>query len=416
MQTDFDVLIVGGGLVGASLACALRGSGLKIGIVEATSLGASTQPSYDDRTLALAYGSRRIFDGMGLWPAIAQHGVTPIRRIHISDRGRFGFTRLDANDAGLEALGYVVANRALGAALYTALADQSAIALICPATVGSVILDSEAARVQVRAGDAEYSLTARLLVAADGANSPVRDAVGIEAHRINYEQTAVVTTVTPERAHGYTAYERFTDSGPLALLPVGADSCAVVWSVRSDAVDTVMGWGDATFGARLQEAFGERLGRFMRVGKRQVYTLPLTRVTEHVRPRLALIGNAAHTVHPVAGQGFNLGLRDVAALSQVLLDGVTAGRDIGDVTVLQRYADWRARDNRRVAGFTHSLIRIFSNDYFPLALARNIGLLAVDLLPPLKRRLIRMTSGISGRLPRLACGLPLRTPTSHDPT
>ncbi len=411
MRTDFDVLIVGGGLVGASLACALRGSALNVGVVEAFPLKASAAASADDRTLALAFGSRRIFEAIGVWDAIARRSAVPIRQIHISDRGRFGVTRLNAADAGLDALGYVVTHRALGVALYEALDGQTNISLIAPATVRSVALVEPAARVTVQVGDATHELTARVVVAADGANSAVREAVGIEAQRVTYDQTAVVSSVTTERAHQNTAYERFAATGPLALLPLEAQRCAVIWTVASDTVDTVLGWDDDTFRSRLQEQFGERLGRFTQVGRRQAFPLALTRVPEHVRARLALIGNAAHSLHPVAGQGFNLGLRDVAALAQVLVDGVAAGRDPGERALLQSYADWRTRDNRVTAAFTHSLVRIFSNNYFPLTWGRSLGLLAVDLLPPVKRRLIRMTSGLGGRLPRLACGLPLRAPT-----
>ncbi|MBI3900462.1 MAG: 2-octaprenyl-6-methoxyphenyl hydroxylase [Gammaproteobacteria bacterium] len=407
MQTDFDILIVGGGMVGASLAGALRDSRLRVGIVEAALPPATDTPGYDDRTVALAYGSRRIFEAMGVWSAIEQRGAAPIERIHISDRGRFGFTRLSAAEAGVPALGYVVANWVIGRSLYDAIAGHTGIEFLCPAIVQSVAFAPQSADVTINIGGNERRLSARLIIAADGADSPIRAAVGIDAQRVEYEQAAIVSSVTPERAHHGTAYERFTETGPLALLPAGPDRCAVVWTVPRDTVDAMLSWDDDTFRARLQECFGERLGNFGRVGKRQAYPLMLTRVREHVRPRLVLIGNAAHTVHPVAGQGFNLGLRDVAALAQVLLESANAGGDIGDLAVLQRYADWRARDNKRVANLTHSLIRLFSNNYLPLAYARNVGLVAVDLLPPLKRAFVRVTSGLGGRLPRLACGLRL---------
>ncbi len=410
MRTHYDVLIVGGGLVGASLAAALRGGPLSVGVVEAFSPPRSEPPSYDDRTLALSYGSRRIFAGIGVWEKITALGAVPIKRIHISDRGRFGITRLDAVDAGLEALGYVVTHRTLGIALHEAIASDPNIDVISPATVQSVTIDESVAHVRARASDGERVLTARLVVAADGANSPVREALGIEARRVAYAQTAIVSAVTTERRPEGTAYERFTESGPLALLPADAERFAVVWTVATDKADSVLAWDDETFRARLQDCFGERLGRFTRVGSRQAYPLALTRVEEHVRARLAVIGNAAHTLHPVAGQGFNLGLRDVAALAEVLVEGAAAGKDPGDLAWLRRYAQWRTRDNRVSTAFTHSLIRLFSNDYFPLTWGRNLGLLAVDLLPPVKRRLIAVTSGLAGRLPRLARGLPLRMP------
>lgn len=404
---DYDILIIGGGMVGASLACALGHSGLRIGVIEAVPLHASSQPSYDDRTVALACGSKRIFDGIGVWREITRHGESPIQRIHISDRERFGFTRLSAADAGLEALGYVVENRVLGEALYCTMQSFDNVSLVCPASMEAITFNPDVARVTIMQGGAARELTARLVVAADGADSAVRAAAGIEVQRMDYGQSAVVTNVTPEQPHHDTAFERFTDTGPLALLPMTQGRCAVVWSARTKEVDTILSWDDAEFLSRLQLRFGERLGRFMKVGRRKAYPLFLTRVSEHVHPRLALIGNAAHTVHPVAGQGFNLGLRDVATLSEVLTDALRQGRDLGDFGVLTRYADWRRRDNRLIARFTDSLIRLFSNDFLPLAVARNLGLIAVDLAPPFKRGFIRITSGLSGRLPRLARGLPL---------
>ena len=406
MRPDYDILIIGGGLVGASLAVALRESPLRIGVIEAVPLAASSQPSYDDRTLALAYGSKQIFDSIGCWRDIAPE-ATPIERIHISDRGHFGVTRLSAAESGMPALGYVVPNRALGVALMKTLQTAKNIAWLCPAEMQEIRLNPESASVTVRHNDASRTLTARLVIAADGAHSAVRAALGIEAERTEYCQSAIVTTVTAGEPHGNTAYERFTDTGPLALLPLTNNRCAVVWSAKADEVPTITGWSDAEFLAQLQDRFGDRLGAFTRLGKRTAYPLMLSRVKEQVRERLALIGNAAHTVHPVAGQGFNLGLRDVAVMAEILTDALRNGEDIGGLTALRRYADWRARDNRVTAGFTNGLIRIFSNNAFPLTFVRNAGLIAVDLLPGVKRRFVRVTSGLAGRLPRLARGLPL---------
>lgn len=408
MKTDFDILIIGGGLVGASLACALRRSSLRIGVVEAEAeaLSATAQPRYDDRTLALAYGSKIIFDSMGAW----DEGVldaTPIENIHISDRGRFGITRLSAAQAGLPALGYVVTHRALGAELFKSLQGSKQVEWLCPAEMQTIDFAPEAARVTLRHAGATRTVSARLVIAADGAHSAARAAAGLGAERIEYGQTAVVSTVTAGVPHGNTAYERFTDTGPLALLPLSENRCALVWSAEEKEVRTILDWSDAEFLAHLQERFGDRLGRFSRPGRRAAYPLALTRVPEQVRPRLALIGNAAHTVHPVAGQGFNLGLRDVAALAEILIDAERAGEDIGGFMTLRRYAAGRRRDNQATAVFTNGLIRVFSNNVFPLTFLRNAGLLAVDLMPGVKRGLVRVTSGMAGDLPRLARGLPL---------
>lgn len=403
----FDIVVIGGGMVGASLACALRDSGLRIAVVEAVPLSATAQPSYDDRTIALAYGSRRIFESIGVWEAIDAAGVCPIERIHVSDRGHFGITRLAAQDAGLPALGFVVENRVLGGALLSVLQNSKAIEWICPASMESLRVEADRAYVTIQAGESPRTLTARLVVAADGAHSAVRAAAGIAAVRTEYEQSAVVTNVTASRPVAGTAFERFTETGPIALLPMSQNRYAVVWSARRAQVEEMLAWPDEIFLAGLQERFGSRLGEFSRPGRRAAYPLALTKVREHARPRLVLIGNAAHTVHPVAGQGFNLGLRDVAALAEVLVSAQRAGTDIGDAALLERYARWRRRDNQVIASFTNGLVRIFSSALPPLALARNAGLVAVDLLPGVKRRFIGITSGLAGRLPRLARGLRL---------
>lgn len=411
MMTDaksgtYDILIGGGGLVGASLACALSGHGLRIGLIEAVPYGEPGQPSYDDRAIALAAGTQRIFTGMGLWPALESR-VTPIHRIHVSDRGRFGFARLDRAEEGVPALGYVALGRDLGAVLSARLAQCADVELIAPARVTGVEFAADTAQVRIAAGAGERSLATRLLVAADGAQSTLRDLLDIPTTTWEYGQTALIANVTPQRPHDNVAYERFTDSGPLALLPMSDARCALVWTLRDDQVDSVMALDDAAFLARLQERFGQRLGRLLRVGRRSAYPLRLVRARESVRPRLALIGNAAHTLHPIAGQGFNLGLRDVAALAEVLLDARRDGRDIGDAAVLARYADWRQGDHRRVIAFTDGLTRVFTSPLPPLAWARDLGMLALDLCPPAKRLFARLTMGQAGRLPRLVRGLGL---------
>ncbi|MEE8388087.1 MAG: 2-octaprenyl-6-methoxyphenyl hydroxylase [Acidiferrobacterales bacterium] len=404
---EFDIVIVGGGLVGASLACALGDGGLDIAVIEAIPPGDPGQPSYDDRTIALAYSSRRIFEGIGVWDSIAQRSACPVEHIHISDRGHFGFARLHAKDMQLEALGYVAETRALGAALYEVMSGFKNITLICPAVVTDVIIDEGTATLTLENDKKNKTIMTRLVVAADGDDSPLRRAVGIKASKRVYDQTAVVANVTPGHDHGNVAYERFTSTGPLALLPMPDNRCSVVWSTPRNNVDTILGWDDETWIAELQKRFGDRLGKFSRAGRRVAYPLALTRVRQSVVERVALIGNAAHTVHPVAGQGFNLGLRDVATLAQVIVDAQRAGKDFGSLDVLSSYADWRQRDNKQVASFTDGLIRIFSNENLPLTIARNLGLTFVNLFPGIRRSFIRRTSGLNGRLPRLARGLPL---------
>jgi len=404
---DYDILIIGGGMVGASLGIALGQLPIRVGLVEAVEFSSNAQPSYDDRTVALAYGSKRIFDTLGVWARLEARGITPIHRIHISDRGHFGFTRLSHADAGVTALGWVVENRVLGQALKSALAGCPNLDLVCPAVMERIDFTSDHAVVDVRRGEQVVALTARLVVAADGGRSTLRDQAGIAVRRRDYGQSALVTNVSIEKPHAHVAYERFTNRGPLAFLPMTEGRCAVVWSLPPEQIEPMLALEDNEFLTVLQEQFGMRLGRFLKVGRRAAYPLAFTEVTEQVRPRLALIGNAAHTVHPVAGQGFNLGLRDVAVLAEVLAGALREGQDPGDLAVLRAYADARRRDVHVISLFTNSLVRVFSNDRAALSILRNLGLVAVDVFPPARRALLRLSMGLAGRLPRLARGLPI---------
>lgn len=401
-----DVIITGGGMVGAGLACALSGQGLRIAVIEGIAADTRARPGYDDRAIALAWGTRRILEGLGLWAQLAGE-AEPIHRIHVSDRGHFGMARMDRADEGLPAIGYVVPARAIGAVLESALAAADDVERFCPAQVDEVVGGPQDIGVHVSRDGAGFPLHGRLLVAADGADSRVRAHFGIACLQRDYGQTAIVSNITPQLPHRNIAYERFTDSGPLALLPMTEQRCAVVWTVASQQADEVMQLSDAEFLARLQARFGQRLGRLQRVGRRQAWPLRLLQAQESVRKRLALIGNAVHTLHPIAGQGFNLGARDIAVLAEVVVDAVRRGEDPGSLAVLRRYGEWRRRDHRNVTVFTDTLARLFSLPLPALGTVRGAGLLAFDLLPPAKRLLTRMTMGRASRLPRLARGLPL---------
>lgn len=405
-MADFDVAIVGGGMVGASLACALGGQPLRVALIESVPFAAPAQPSYDDRSVALAWGARRVFEGMGLWDALAP-AAAPIREIHVSDRGHFGSARLSAAARGFEALGYVVENRSLGRTFAEALPGIGNVELICPARVASMETRAGEIRLCVEQDGRSRALSTRLLVGADGGQSAVRGHGGIGVVRTDYGQSAVIANVTPQAAHGDRAWERFTADGPLALLPMRDNRCSLVWTVRAERCEGILALPEREFLAALQARFGNRLGRLLRAGARSAYPLALVRAERYVGERLALIGNAAHTLHPVAGQGFNLGLRDVAVLAELISDACAQGRDPGAPQVLERYERWRTGDQRRAIALTDGLIRIFSSDFPPLVAARNLGMVALDLLPPLKGAMMRQTMGLAGRLPRLARGLPL---------
>jgi 2-octaprenyl-6-methoxyphenol hydroxylase len=405
-----QVTIVGGGMVGASLAVALAPLGLKVALVEAIPHGSGSQPSFDERTTALSNGSRRILETLGVWSEVAS-SATPIRKIHVSDQGRFGFARIDAAEQGLEALGYVVPNRALGDALWSRLARHAHIQLHCPAQVTRITAGEQAVGLEIVQGGAAADVDTRLVVAADGAQSAVRSAFGVDAQSRDYEQTAVITTVLPQRFHEHVAYERFTGSGPLALLPLDGGRCALVLTLSPATADAAMAWSDQEFLAEVQARFGFRLGRFLKVGRRAAYPLSITRATRTSAGRCAIVGNAAQGLHPVAGMGFNLGLRDVASLAELIAEHRhDAQFDAGAASLLAEYDAWRAADRSGVIAFTDGLVRLFANPLNMVRRLRNVGLLAFDLLPPAKAALSRLSTGTGagGRVPKLARGVALQ--------
>lgn len=405
-QLQYDIVIIGGGMVGATMAVALSGQGLRIAIVEAFPFRSDQQPSYDARSIALAYGSHKIFDAIGVWDDM-HDDATKIHKIHISDQGQFGVARLDAEQEGVDALGYVIENRVIGGALMKRLEQCEDVTLMCPAKIEAVSYEENKLVASIATDDGVISIHTQLLIAADGGNSQVRKLLDIDVTRWEYGQTAVIANVTPGFAHSNVAYERFTSSGPMALLPMSDNRCSLVLTVRDDDLDEILSLDDESFLQLLNDRFGFRLGKFERTSSRHSYPLVMLKSKEHVRNRVAIIGNAAHTLHPVAGQGFNLGIRDVSVLAEVLVDAKRAGKDLGSDTVLDAYVKQRKRDHMAVIGFTDSVARIFSNELGPLAHLRSKGLLATDLLPPLKHFLSKRTMGLAGRLPRLSRGVRL---------
>lgn len=406
MSETVDIAIVGGGMVGASLAMALCSSARRVALIEGVAPGDAGQLSFDDRTTAIGNGTRAMLGTLGLWQQLAPRAA-PIREICVTDAGRFGIARLKADEQDIEAFGYVITNRVLGAALWSALAAQPTVRRFMPASAEWRGVDQAGATLAVTTGAANSSpieLRAQLVVAADGADSAVRAALGLGAETVDYEQVAVIANVATTEPHQGVAHERFTPTGPIALLPLHDGARGLIWILAPDAARRALALPDGEFLRELQQSFGWRAGRFERAGRRAGYPLRLQRATATLAPRCVLIGNAAQALHPIAGQGFNLGMRDAALLAEMLLqyDG-----DAGAAALLQKFDRARASDRRGIVRFTDGLVRLFGDQRPGAGLARNLGLVAFDLLPPAKSALSRLSWGWDGKRPKLTRGVPL---------
>jgi len=404
---NYDIVIAGGGMIGTSLALALAPLGLRVAVVEAIARKEDQQPSFDDRSTALSRSTQRMFEAMGLWDAVVA-AATPIASIHVSDKGRFGFSHLDAEEQGVEALGYVVINRVLGEVLQSNLSAAKNVDVFCPARIESIELGPEQASATLSSNDGDQTLTCKLLVAADGANSAVREMMGISVQQREYGQRAVIGNLLPEKNMDHRAFERFTPQGPLAILPIAEDRAGFVWTVAERDADRVMALDDSEFLAEIQAEFGYRLGEFSRVGSRASYPLILSKAVRLTATRSVLIGNSAHGLHPVSAQGFNLGMRDVAALCDCIADASSDEVDPGNAQLLHRYVEWRRSDQKKLVQFTDSLVRLFGSSRPGLRTLRNIGMLGFDLIPGVRPMFARHTMGLAGELPRLSRGVPIR--------
>lgn len=410
----YDLVIIGGGLVGASLALALQPLAEQLNwnicLVEnqppaaESDLQASSlqkwQPSFDGRSTALAWGTRQIYERLGLWDALQQH-ANPIEHIQITDRGFLGSTQLHNTEQQVPALGYVVPNSWLGKVLWQGLAKAKNTHVLAPAAITSVSFPSaEQAVLEGQLNGAALTLKARLVVLADGGRSGIKQQLGIADEVHNYEQSAIVANVRMSKPHQGWAYERFATDGPMALLPLAGRDMALVWTRTSEQVAAEMGKNDAEFLHAIQQSFGNRAGRFQKVGERFAYPLKKVRAKEQVRRNLVLLGNTAHYLHPVAGQGYNLAIRGVMTLADALAKGAQQAADNrqafhpGELPLLQQWQAQRDLDQSSVIGFSHGLIALFANDTPLLGHARAAGLIGLNLTAPLRRWITAKAMGV----------------------
>jgi 2-octaprenyl-6-methoxyphenol hydroxylase len=402
---DTDVLIVGGGMAGMTLACALAGAGVGVAVIDRQPLAATAAPGYDGRASAIAYASAQALKGIGVWPLLERH-ASPIVDIRVADghplRGISPlFLHYDHREVGDRPFGYIVENRHIRSALYIFAGGLSKLTLLAPAELTALLRDGGRAEARLADGG---TVRARLAVAADGRISRIRQDAGIASTSLRYRQTSIVCTVNHERAHNGVAVELFLPGGPFAMLPMTENRCNVVWTERADLAPAYLALDDADFLDELGRRFGDWLGAIALTGPRFSYPLGVMHAARYTDRRLALLGDAAHAIHPIAGQGLNLGLRDVAALAELIVDSHRLGLDPAGPQVLERYERWRRFDNLLLTAVTDGLNRLFSNDIGAIRLARDLGLAAVDRLPPVKRFLMRHAMGVVGDLPRLVRG------------
>ena len=403
--TTVDVIIVGGGLVGLTLAAALGQTGLSVAVVDREVPALAAADRFDGRASAIAWGSAQALGGIGLWPMLAPHAQA-IDDIRVSDGDSTLFLHYDHRELGDHPLGYIVENRHIRRALYAHVAAIATLRLLAPASVQALRPEPGAIVARLEGG---VEIRASLAIACDGRNSPTRAQARIATTRWDYPQTGIVCSIGHELSHAGVAHERFLPAGPFAVLPLpdaadGGHRSSIVWTERQELAPAMMALGDEEFAGEIALRFGDSLGRIAVAGPRWAYPLGLLQAASYIAPRLALAGDAAHAIHPIAGQGLNLGLRDAAALAECVVDANRLGLDIGGAEVLRRYERWRRFDNLALLAATDGLNRLFSNDIAPVRFARDLGLGMVNNLPPLKRFFMRHAMGVIGDLPRLVRG------------
>jgi 2-octaprenylphenol hydroxylase len=405
LQKKFDIAIIGGGMVGASLALLLANQkpDWKIALLEAQLFSdadkSQYQANFDARSTAIAQGSVEILRELGVWEKLSQH-ATAISQVHVSDAGHFMGGLIDASTYDLDAVGYVIPNAWVGGVLLAQLQAQSNIQLFAPVRVEKLIPLQQGAQLLVQSANENFELHCKLAVVADGGDSPLRKSLGIDSHIKDYDQTALIANVAYSEPHKGVAYERFTAQGPLALLPLGdsvtAKESALVLTLPRDQASEIFALNEQEFLAHLQQRFGNRLGKFLRVSKRHIYELKLVTASEQIRSHIVLVGNAAHFLHPVAGQGFNLSLRDCVCLVDALIHGEATGKQLGELSVLQDYLHRQQLDQTLTIEFSDKLVRLFSSSSLPLIALRHLGFIGLDLMPAIKSQFASQTMGTAG--------------------
>ncbi len=399
---EFDIIIIGGGMVGATLGCALGNSPFKVAVIEPVIAPTSwPEDEYDIRVSAITRATENVFRHIGAWEGMVQRRVTPYQGMEVWDATGSGTIAFNAAELGEPNLGHIIENRVILAALLERMAQFDNVRLLCPADAKRMERSHDKVTLTLDDGG---TLTAKLLVGTDGARSWVRDQAGITTTGWSYEQTAVVATIKTSQHHHGVAYQRFMPEGPLAFLPMPEGLSSIVWSTSPERAKELVAMEASLFLDELQQAFGEKLGRMEWVGPRGGFPLILKHANSYSSERLVLAGNAAHAIHPLAGQGLNLGVSDVAALTEVLLEAKRARRDIGDLTILRKYERWRKADNLGVMAAMDGFKRLFSNDSKPLSLLRNVGLTIANNSGPLKTMMVRRAMGIGGDLPKMTQG------------
>ncbi len=395
-----DILIIGGGLAGGTLACILAAHDVETVVIDREAPSTVLDPHYDGRASAIALGSQRVLAGAGLWDDLIDDSAV-IQDIRVADGDSLMFLHYDHQDLGGEPFGFMVENRRHRAALAKRFATLDKLTVRAPDRLDTLERSADGVTAVLQNGD---TIRARLVVGADGRGSEVRKRAGIQLTGWSYNQCGIVCTVAHEKPHNNIAHEHFLPAGPFATLPLMGNQSCIVWTETSELTPVMMALNEAAFGAELTERFGDFLGQVDVVGDRWSYPLSLQFAMRTIDERLVLIADAAHGMHPIAGQGLNMGLRDVAALAEVIIDARRLGLDVGTATVLDRYERWRRFDNTLMLAMTDILNRLFSNDIAPVRVARDLGLGIVNKIPPMKRLFMRHAMGLVGDLPRLMRG------------